>query len=181
MSRIKSIQEKLGRFSLKKERKRLQRNVKTFSIEKASTIGVVYNATNRNDAETVKKFVQYLREERKDVLSIGFIDSKDSSDMVKPHLNYVFFDKRNLSKGLVPKGNDVENFINKPYSILIDLNIDDCFPIEYISSLSNAKFKVGAKGSYRDGACDLVIDIEENNKMEYLIIQVKHYLKMIKN
>ena len=181
MSAIKNIQEKLGRFSLNRESKRLKRKVKAFSIEKASTIGILYNATNRNDAETVKKFVQYLREERKEVLSIGYIDSKDSSDIVKPHLNYVYFDKRNLSKSLVPKGNDVIDFINKPYSILIDLNINDCFPIEYISSLSTAKFKVGAKGSYRDGACDLVIDIDENKKLEFLIIQVKHYLKMIKN
>ena len=181
MSSIKNIQEKLGRFSLNKEAKRLQRNVKAFSIEKASTIGIVYNATNRDDAETVKKFVQYLKEERKEVLSIGFIDSKDSSSIVKPHLNYAYFDKKDLSKAMVPKSGEVKNFINKPYSILIDLNISDCFPIEYLSSLSNAKFKVGAKGSYRDKVCDLIIDIDENNQMEYLIIQVKHYLKMIKN
>jgi len=181
VSAIKNIQEKLGRLNLKKESKRLNRNVKAFSIEKASTIGVIYNATNRQEADLVKKFIQYLREERKDVLSIGYIDSKDSSDMVKPHLNYVYFDKRDLSKTFIPKGNEVQNFINKPYSILIDLNIDECFPIEYISTLSHAKFKVGATGSYRDDAFDLVIDIEENKKMEFLIIQLKHYLKMIKN
>ena len=108
MSTVKNIQEKLGRYSLKKEQKHLKRNVKAFNIEKASTIGVIYNATNRSDAETVKKFIQYLKEERKDVLSLGFIDSKDSSDIVKPHLNYTYFDKQNLSKALVPKGNDVE-------------------------------------------------------------------------
>ncbi len=181
MSSIKNIQEKLGRFKLKNKSKHQNRNIKAFSIEKASTIGIVYNATNRDEADTVKKFVQYLREERKDVLSIGFIDSKDSSNIVKSHLNYVYFDKRNLSKMLVPKGIEVDNFINKPYSILIDLNISDCFPIEYISSLSNAKFKVGAKGAYRDKTCDLVIDIDGNNEMEYLIIQLKYYLKMIKN
>ena len=181
MSAFKNIQEKFGRLKLRKEKKRRLRNVRAFSLEKASTVGVLYNATNRNDAEIVKKFVQYLKEERKDVLSIGYIDSKDSSDLVKPHLNYVYFDKRNLSKSFVPRGNDVDNFINKPYSILIDLNLNDCFPIEYISSLSNAKFKVGSKGSYRDESCDLVIDIEENNKLEFLIIQIKHYLKMIKN
>jgi hypothetical protein len=181
VSTIKNIQEQLGRFILKKEYKRLDRNVKAFSIEKASTIGVLYNATNRNDAETVKKFIQYLKEERKEVLSIGYIDSKDSTDIIKPHLNYVYFDKRNLSKTLIPKGNDVANFINKPYSIVIDLNTDDCFPIEYISSLSHAKFKVGAIGSYRDSVCDLVIDTSENKQLEYLIIQIKHYLKMIKN
>jgi len=178
---IKNIQEKLGRFILKKESKNIQRNVKAFSIDNASTIGIVYDATNRNDAEIVKNFVQYFKEERKDVLSIGFINSKDSSEVVTSHLNYVYFDKKNLSSTNVPKGNEVENFINKPFSILIDLNINDCFPIEYINSLSNAKFKVGAKGSYRDDVCDLVIDIDENNKIEYLIIQLKRYLKMIKN
>ncbi len=181
MAALKNIQEKLGRFSLNKENKRLNRTIKAFSIEKASTIGVLYNATNRDHADTVKKFVQYLREERKDVLSLGFIDSKDASDIVDSQLNYTYFDRRNLSKTLVPKGNEVTNFIRKPYSILIDLNLDDCFPIEYISSLSNAKFKVGAKGMYRDKSCDLIIDIDENKKIEFLIIQVKHYLKMIKN
>ena len=178
---MKNILEKLGRFSLKKQRKHLQRNMKAFNIENASSIGIIYNATNRNDADTVKKFVQYLKEERKDVLSIGYIHSKDSSDIVKPHLNYVYFDKRDLSKTMIPKGNEVKNFINRSYSILIDLNIDECFPIEYVSALSNAKFKVGAKGSYRDDVCDMVVDINQNKSMEYLIIQLKHYLKMIRN
>ena len=180
MSSIKKIQQKIGRLTLKKELKQLKRDVRAYSIEKATTIGVIYNATNRNDADTVKKFIHYLREERKDVLSIGYINFKDSTDIVKPHLNYVFFDNKNLSKRLIPRGIDVKNFMEKPYSILIDLTIEDSFPIEYITTLSQAKFKVGAKGTYRDSVCDLVIDIDQNKTMEYLIIQIKHYLKMIK-
>ena len=105
MSAIKNIQEKLGRLTLRKEQKRLNRNVKAFNIESASTIAVLYNATNRNDAEIVKKFVQYLKEERKEVLSLGYIDSKDASDIVRPHLNYIYFDKQSLSKSLIPKSN----------------------------------------------------------------------------
>lgn len=181
MEAIKNIQEKLGRLRLKKEQKKLKRNVKAFNIENASSVAVIYNATNRTDADMVKKFVQYLKEERKEVLSLGFINSKESSDLVTPQLNYNYFDRTNLSKSMIPKGNDVENFIKKPFSILIDLNIDECFPIEYITSLSRAKFKVAASGNYRNNNCDLTIDISENKKLEYLIIQVKHYLKMIKN
>ena len=98
MNTLKNIQEKLGRFKLKKESKRLKRNLKTFNLDSASTIGVLYNATNRNDAEIVKKFVQYLKEERKDVLSLGFIDTKDSSELISPLLSYTYFDKNNLSK-----------------------------------------------------------------------------------
>jgi hypothetical protein len=178
---LKNIQLQLGRLTLKKKLKNLKRNVKSFNIENATSIGVLYDATNRNNYETVKKFIQFLKEERKDVLSMGYINSKDSSEIVKPHLNYNFFDNNQLSKKLFPTSNEVDKFINTPYSILIDLNTQDSFPLEYICSLSQAKFKVGAKGGYRDGVCDLIIDIENDNRVEYLVIQVKHYLKMIQS
>lgn len=180
MSGIKNIQEKLGRLKLKKEQKRLKRSVKAFNIENATTIGVIYNATNRTEADIVKKFTQHLKEERKDVLSLGFIDSKDSSDIVTPHLNYTYFDRRSLSKSQVPKGTEVDNFIAKSFSILIDLNMGECFPIEYVSSLSMAKFKVGAEGGYKNNTCDMVIDISQKPQLDYLIIQIKHYLQMLK-
>lgn len=179
MSPVKNIQLSLGKLKLKKEKKKLNRNIKAFSLSNASTIGVLYNATNRNDYEVVKKFIHYLKEERKDVLALGYINSKNSEDIVKPHLNYQFFDNNNLSKIKVPTGNDVVNFMNKSFSILIDLNTEDCFPLEYISTLSRAKFKVGAIGQYRNEECDLTIDISQNKSLDYLIIQIKHYLKMI--
>ena len=117
METIQHIQQKLGRFKLKKERKRLQRNVKAFSIEKASKIGIIYDATNRETADVVKKFVQYFKEERKDVLSLGYINSKNSSDIVTAHLNYAYFDKRDLSNIMIPKGDEVKNFINKSLTV----------------------------------------------------------------
>ena len=181
MGIFNNIQLKLGRLTLKRKLKQRKRTVKSFSLEKASSIGVLYDATNRNNYEAVKKFIQYLKEERKDVLSLGFINLKDSSEIVRPHLNFNFFDKKNLSKSLIPKSNEVSNFIQQPYSILIDLSIEESFPLEYICSLSNAKFKVGAKGSYRDKACDMLIDVDSDPRIEYLIIQIKHYLKMIQN
>ena len=125
MSPIKNIQLKLGKFKLKNEKKKLKRDVKAFNLGNASTVGVIYNATNRNDYELAKKFVQYLKEERKDVLSLGYINSKNSDDVVKPHLNYQFFDNNNISKIKVPTGLDATNFIETPFSILIDLNTED--------------------------------------------------------
>lgn len=181
MSAVKNIQEKLGRIKLKKEQKKLSRSVKSFNIENASSIGVIYNATNRTEADKVKKFIQYLKEERKEVISLGYINSKDSSDKATPMLNYSYFDQSDLSKIMVPSSSDVNTFINKPFSILIDLNLTDCFPLEYVSTLSSAKFKVGASGGYKDNVCDMVITIDNNNQLEYLIIQIRHYLNMIKN
>ncbi|MCB0401196.1 MAG: hypothetical protein KDD41_03875 [Flavobacteriales bacterium] len=181
MSAIRSIQEKLGRMSLKSAQKKFNRKVRAFNIEQASSIAIIYNATNRSDADLVKKLVHFLKEERKEVLALGYINTKDSSELVKPHLNYSYFDKKDLNKSLIPKGSTIDNFIQKPFSILIDLNYKPCFPIEYITTLSRAKFKVGASGGYRDEACDLTIDIHQNKSLEFLIIQIRHYLQMIHN
>lgn len=181
MKAIKNIQLKLGQIFLNRRKKKMHRKVKAFGMDKASKIGVIYNATNRSDADLVKKFVQYLKEERKEVSSLGYIDAKDASEMVKPYLNFSFFDNSQLSKTLIPNGKIVDDFLKTPYSILIDLTTSNSFPISYISTLSQARFKVGANGDYRDDTCDMVINIDNDKRLEYLIIQLKHYLKMIQN
>ena len=181
MKALKTIQLRLGQMSLKKKKKALIRKSKAIGIDSASKIGVLYSATNRSEAEVVKKFIQYLKEERKEVSSLGYIDTKDASEKVESYLHFDFFDNNQLSKSLIPTGKIVDDFINTPYSILVDLTMGESFPLEYISSLSNSRFKVGAKGNYRDNSCDMVIDIDNDKRLEYLIIQLKHYLKMINN
>jgi hypothetical protein len=38
---------------------------------------------------------------------------------------------------------------------------------------------VGATGNYRDEVCDLTISLKDNQSIDQLILQLKHYLKMI--
>ena len=42
MSTVKKIQQQVGRFWLNKLEKRVKRNVKAFSIEKASTLSLIH-------------------------------------------------------------------------------------------------------------------------------------------
>jgi len=129
----------------------------------------------------VKSLVHYLKEERKEVLSLGYILDKKESEKASPHLNYLFFDNNDLSPFFVPKTRELRQFMQRPFSILIDLNSQKNFPLEYISTISSAKFKVGMKGGYHDDICDLILNVDENTEMEELIKQIKHYLNMIHN
>lgn len=180
MSPVKKIQLKVGRFNLKKEKKKLHRTTISCNLETATTIGILYNATQREECELIKNLVIDLKQLKKDVLALGYVDLKDSSDIFKPHISYAYFDNKNLNKAFIPKSLDVTSFIEKPFSLLIDLNLNNDFPLEYIASLSNATFKVGATGAYRDEDFDLTINIAENNSPKYLITQIMHYLSMIK-
>lgn len=91
MSPVKKIQLKIGKYTLKKEKKKLRRQSLSTNLEKATTIGILYNATQREDCEVVKNLVIDLRQMKKDVLAFGFVDLKDYSDNFKPHINYAFF------------------------------------------------------------------------------------------
>ncbi|PKP40572.1 MAG: hypothetical protein CVT95_13445, partial [Bacteroidetes bacterium HGW-Bacteroidetes-12] len=60
MNFFKNIQQKFGEFVLKSKQKNVSRHIKAIGFDKALEIGVLYDATNRNDCETVKHFVNYL-------------------------------------------------------------------------------------------------------------------------
>ena len=113
MKAVDNIKERLGRMKLRKAYKKLNRKMKSFSLDSASSIGIVYDATNRTVDEQVRKFVQYLKEERKEVTSLGFINSKDSADIATPHLNYKYFDLSDLSRAKVPNSSEVNQFMNQ--------------------------------------------------------------------
>lgn len=180
MKALKNLKIKIGEYVLKRKLKGLKRKPKSIGLKQAAKVGVIYNATNRSDYEIVKKFIQYLIEERKEVSSLGFINLKDSSQIVKPHLNYSFFDLTQLNKVAIPNSIDVDKFIETRYDMLVDLTLEDVFPVKYVASLSKSRFKVGASIGYRDEICDLVIDIKDQPSLDYLIIQIKHYVNLLK-
>ncbi|MCB0804075.1 MAG: hypothetical protein KDB74_13335, partial [Flavobacteriales bacterium] len=62
--------------------------------------------------------------------------------------------------------------------LMIDLNLKANFSLKVLSSLSNAKFKVGPNHQYGNETFDLTLDIQEQ-RLDYLIEQMKVYLNMI--
>ena len=110
-------------------------------MEEAKTIGIVFDATDKEDFELVKKYVLYLKEMKKKVKAIGFFNQKESPPMAFSKLEYDFFSLKDLSWNNIPNSVYVKNFIADEYDILLDLNLNDLFPLRYISSLSKARFK----------------------------------------
>ena len=171
----------IGKYFLKKEMLHLERERKraVYNLDDAYNIGVVYDATNRQVYEMTRNFVNYLKEKQKHVISLGFINSKDPNQLLKPLLEFRYFNKKDLNWHYKPKGVEVQNFLEVDYDILIDLSIDKCFPIRYICGLSKAKFKVGTTGENSAVYYDLMINIEKKKTLENYITQVKHYLGII--
>ncbi|MFH1005223.1 MAG: hypothetical protein V1781_07000 [Bacteroidota bacterium] len=179
MNLIQNIKNILGNYYLKHKMKSLHRNKAFINLEQAKTIGIVFDATEEENLELVKKYIAYLREMKKKVKAIGYFDQKQIPSFVYSKLEYDFFCSSELNWYNVPSVVYVENFLNDEFDILIDLNLDDCFPLRYISSLSKAKFKVGGKSEQNSSIFDLMIEIDLSKGIKYFLRTIDTYLFII--
>ena len=179
MGTIHKIKKKIGNYFLKKKLKDLSRNCSFAGFEASKNIGIVFNATKEQDFELVKKYVKYLRAFGKKVKTIGYFDQKEIPGMVYSKVEHEYISNKDLNWYLKPLSFFIDEFIEQPYDILIDLNLDDDFALQYISSLSKAKFKIGKFASDAD-RFDMMIEMEQGQNLKLFLKHVDHYLMQLK-
>jgi hypothetical protein len=107
---------------------------------------------------------------------LAFYNSKKTAI----NFNFPYFNKKDINWHFEPVSQNVNEFIQKKFDILINLVVGDCPPLEYVSALSNAHFRVGKYENNKMYCADMLIDIKGNSDINYLVEQVKRYLLMIK-
>jgi len=175
---INNIKEGIGRKILKIKTKSLERNKQAFSFDKARTAGILLNAKDVKTFELTQTFIKFIRSKDIETLSFGYVDDEKVISAYDYQIGMDHFTKKQLNWYNKPIGLSIEQFISKEFDILIDLTLDEFFPVQYIVGISRAKFKVGrfiSDNSYYD----MMIDIEKKNTLEYLIEQITHYLLLI--
>lgn len=181
MSILQNIKQTVAGLYLKLELKDHVRNSKPnkFSFNQVKTVGILFDASNPEDFELVKRYIQYLREHRKKVKALGYYPAKRIPDMTYSKLEYDFFSAKETNWFGKPSAMVIQNFINEEYDLLLDLNIQDHFPLKYISALSKASFKVG-KYTQKDVAIyDMMIDSDNTKTLKYFLRQVDVYITML--
>lgn len=173
------MRQLIGLQVLKKDIAATQRKRLLSNLASASNIGLLINATNPDDIETVKKYVNRLRQLKKNVKVLGFINLKELPQLNYLKPDYEFFYKKDLNWHLKPVALSTQEFINQEFDILIDLNIINALPLKYVAALSKAKFKVGKYDEKYKELYDLMIDNASNPSLEYLIKQIDIYLNML--
>ena len=179
MNLIQNIKEVFGNYFLSQERKSVRRNKIFMNMAEAKTIGIVFDATDKENLDLVKKYVAYLKEMKKKVKAIGFFNQKVTPAMAFSKLEYDFFSLKELSWNNTPNSIYVKNFIEEEYDILLDLNLNDLFPLKYISSLSRARFKVGKKTEKNSFTFDMMMELEKDKSLKYYLKNIDTYLFVI--
>jgi len=148
------------------------------SFNTAKTCGVVFNATNKDIYEKARRLIAYIHDHDIKVDAVGYVHKRELMNFFLPQKNIDYFSRSNLNIIGIPNNPYIKDFINKKFDLLIDICMDEYFPVEYIVSLSKATCKVGRQLPCCD-YYDLMINIGTSNDLDYFISQIKYYLSII--
>lgn len=179
MSFIHNIKNAIGSYFLSMELKTVNRKRTFMNMGDAKSVGILFDATQSENFDLIKKYIVYLKDMKKRVKAIGFYNQKQTPPMAYSKLEYDFFTLKDLNWYNFPDSIYVRNFIDEDYDILLDLNIHDLFPLKYVSALSKAKFKVGKKNDSNNFTFDLMIDADSSKGLKYFLRNIDTYLFII--
>ena len=84
-----------------------------------------------------------------------------------------------MSMALVPQQSVLNGYADKPFDLLLNLYTTEILPLEYISAVSKATFRMGRYIAGKDYYCDMMISLKATDTLENLIEQTLHYLNQI--
>jgi hypothetical protein len=181
MELFKNTRQKIGKSLLAKKAAGTKRKVFFSNMFQVKEIGIVWDVSRPDEFVLLSKFHQKMSERNIDVRILGYFPGKNLPDKLTA-IRYLTCIKRNeLDFFYQPFSSEARSFIDNQFDILIDINFNNLFPLHYISSLSNAKFKVGLLVSEtREAPFDLMMEIKAPVDVDDYLKQTVQYLEMIK-
>ena len=180
MELLKNIRLKIGEFILKEKAVKSKRRMiyKNFSLVKS--IGIVWNAANKEEFQALSKFHQEMHKHNIDVHIIGYYAQKKLPDIYTAIRYLSCIRKHEINLLYIPESIETHHFIKKEFDILIDINFDKLFTLRYITILSNALFKVGlSEPENYSTPFDLMMEIKKPVSVDNYLKQIVQYLEMM--
>lgn len=180
MKFVEDIKEKIGTHVLERKLRNQDRKPEFYNFDTAKSAGIIFNAMHQQSYITSKGFITSLRKRGMRVRGLGYVANQEAIEYFPMHDGIRFFSIRNNNWFLMPQNPDVQEFIDSNFDLLIDLTLKDLLPIKHIISVTNAKLKLGNNMDCLD-LYDFLIDVKENDSLDFFLEQIKHYMDVIKN
>jgi hypothetical protein len=180
MELFKKIRLKIGLSTLTNRMRKSKRKVFYSGFSQIKNIGIVWDASNTSDFLSLSRFHQKMHESNIEVKVLGYFSGKELPDQYTAIRYLTCLRRQELNFFYIPESNEANSFINTRFDILIDLNFNKIFTLNYITFLSVAAFKVGLYETESiDTPFDLMMDIKNPVNTNNYLDQVIHYLEMI--
>lgn len=171
---------KIGHRKLKKQLAKFSREKKVYNLTSARKVAILFYAENEKNFQQAIDFGKFLQSLNLEVEMLAYTPEKEVPAAFQEGNEVQIFTSKETSWVGIPLPDFVNTFMTKNFDILIDLSTQELFPLQWIASLSKAKFKVGNL-AHSNTPNDLIINIKPESDLTNLIAQTKHYLNLINN
>jgi hypothetical protein len=139
-------------------------------INTVKTIGVIWQPTQKEAFQYLKSYFN-----REQVIFRGFCVFEA---ITNPHQDSNTLTVKDLDFWGLPKKEKVEEFTNIRFEVLLNIALENNLVLDYITALSQARFKVGCSPNIKN-YFDLNINIGENRDPMYIAKQQIFYLAQL--
>ncbi len=181
MDLFRNIRLRVGNTILRKRVARTSRKMEYRNFIDVRSICVVWNASKHEDFNTLARFHQKMQERNIEIKIIGYYGGKHLPDQYTAIRYLTFIRKSETNLFYIPESSEIQEFTNRKFDILIDINFEKIFPLLYITKLSKASLKVGIFEPEADTPFDIMMEIKNPVQLDEYLKQVIQYLEMIKN
>ena len=169
-----------GKRILRKRFKVLTRDKCVQNFDTAESAVILFDTALSGAFSNVNKFSKYLAKNGISTKVFGLVWQKEKplNDMLRwKKFNYI--SRKDISWYGRPKGEISKKYFELVPDILFVINFEDKLPMDFLTYLIRARFKVGC---YTENPNDLDLMIklnEEDCRVIYLIDQLRHYIKLL--
>ncbi len=180
MKLIDNIKRNTGLSALNKALKTVKRNKFIHNLVTARSVAIIGVVNTIKDFDDIAALQKFLVDKNMLVDIIVYYPGKETPQQFLFRKNINLFNKNEVNWYGKPLHPSVELFCRKEYDILIDLTLEETFPMRWIATLSRSRFKVGSL-SYTGNPYELIITVDSRKEIAYLSEQIIHYLNLINN
>tara|TARA_B100000029_G_C17411949_1_gene901080 strand:+ start:33 stop:596 length:564 start_codon:yes stop_codon:yes gene_type:complete len=176
-----TLNRSIHKFIIKRKTKDKEQVREFTGLDKANTIGILYMANKKENVEKLVSFSDKIAKKNKNVHLLGLLPNKKLESLKEEFPEQRFISQNELSWYRVPKKLSSSRFIKNEFDILINMYLKESLPLQYISSLSKAKFRIGHYRKKNLYCNDFLIDLNGAKELDKLIELVEYFISKNKN
>jgi len=172
------IKDRIYKGILKRKMNAHRPSKAVFNLYQSHYVGILFDANSQESIDTVMAFRDQLTRDGKQVYLLGYFNKEyKSGDHAFP-----FYSRNCLNWYEIPNDKTVDDFTRRNFDILINLYQVKYKALEYVSVLSNAKFRIGKYFNNADlPTSDMSIQSNESLSAMAFLDQLNNFLKSINN
>lgn len=172
MGLLQNIKNQIFNRALQQQGRQNQTERVFVGFEKAQSIGILFDATDLENRTIITQYAEKLSSNNKRVKLLGFFDSK----LDDPNFTFRYFNQKQLDWAGRPQGENVLDFIQQPFDIMLNLDTKSKPQADYISAQSRAHFRIGPV-TENTFCYELMIDISGSQNFQTFIHEMESILE----